>query len=371
MNKPLYSVSITEAYDILRELTISAINSGRVPRNTFIHGSMGLGKSTIIQDTVEDIKSKTKYKKVVLIDLRLSAFDDPASLMGIPFLPTEKKDDQTEMYFSTPSWFPDNNPDVFYILFLDELPNAHPSIQQAAYRLVLDRSINNGKKLGDNVWIVAAGNLKSDNTGARDVLPALANRFSVHLQIDKDRCVDDFIRYAYAKNLDMRIISFISYKRDALNVSYANEPAFATSRTWEMLHENLVDGANLPTELKTAMIAGTVGSAIGSEFMAFMEFESILPKWDDVRAGMTYTLPTGIAERYYVMTALSREVVVAMDDQDSEYVGHLSAIISNLEIDHRVVLFKLIKSIGLGYLLKVLSYPELMKLYQPIASRVK
>jgi len=369
MNKPLYSVSIGEAFSIIKELGVSAINNNRTPRNVFIHGSMGLGKSTIIQSVKDAIMEETNFKEVVLIDLRLSAFDDPSSLMGIPFLPVEKTD-STEMFFSTPSWFPKED-GKFYILFLDELSNGHPSIQQAAYRLVLDRTINNGKKLPDNCWIIAAGNLKSDNTGARDVLPALANRFSIHLQIDKDRCVDAFLTYAYANNLDMRIISFISYKRDALNSTYSGEPAFATSRSWEMLHENLLDGRNLPSNLQISMVAGTIGSALGSEFVAFMEFESILPKWDMIRQGQHFTMPDGIAERYYIMTALSRELADAMDQMDEVYVSQLTNMVSQLQKDHKVVLFKLMKSISLGTLMKILKYPDLMREYQPIASLVK
>jgi hypothetical protein len=119
------------------------------------------------------------------------------------------------------------------------------------------------------------------------------------------------------------------------------------------------------------MVAGTIGSALGSEFMAFMEFESILPKWDLIRQGQQFIMPEGIAERYYIMTALSRELADAMDACDENYVSQLADMVSQLQKDHKVVLFKLMKSISLSVLMKILKYPALMKEYQPIASLVK
>ncbi len=369
-SKPLNSVSIGEAFEIMSQIGLSSINNDETPPNIFLHGSMGLGKSSIIKGLKHKIEEMNKFDKVVLIDMRLSALDDPSSLMGIPYLPTEKNDD-VEMLYSTPCWFPKHEDGTFYILFLDELPNAHPTIQQASYRLVLDRSLNNGKEMPKNVWTIAAGNLKGDNTGARDILPALANRFSLHLQIDKDRCVDDFISYAYANGIDPKIISFISYKRSALNGAYNNEPAFNTSRSWEMLSNNLSKLDNLPDNLVLATIAGTIGSALAIEFSAFLKFDHILPKWNDVRNGVEYVVPQSIAECYYVMTALSIELVTAMEDNDEVYINELSKIVKQLGTDHRVVLFKLIKSVNLSCLLKVLQYRSLFDLYKPISELVK
>lgn len=371
MHKPLNSVSIGEAFEILKNMGISAIMNNRIPRNVYIAGSMGLGKSTIVYGLKNEILSMGKFTEVEVIDRRLTTIDDSSSLMGIPFIPSEKKE-ETDMFFSTPSWFPEDNPTKFYILFLDELPNSHPSIQQAAYQLVLDRCITNGKKLPDNVWIIAAGNLKSDNTGARDLLPALANRFSIHLQIDKDRCVDDFITYAYAKKLNQTIISFISYKRDALNPPYTGESAFATSRSWEMLHDNLIDTIGLPKHLLLPVVAGTIGSALATEFVTFMEFESILPNWNAIRGGESYILPSGIAERYYIMTSLAKELSDAMTNRESEYVSILSdMIVGELQLDHKVVLFKMIKAIGLNNIFNIVSHPKLLKHYKLVSDKVK
>ena len=62
------------------------------------------------------------------------------------------------------------------ILFLDELPNAEPSKQNAALQLVLDRKLGN-YTLPDGWMIVAAGNAAEDRAHVFEPSPALNNRF--------------------------------------------------------------------------------------------------------------------------------------------------------------------------------------------------
>ena len=65
------------------------------------------------------------------------------------------------------------------VLFLDEMNSAAPSVQAAAYQLILNRKVGT-YKLPDNVMIVAAGNREADK-GVTYRMPApLANRF-IHL----------------------------------------------------------------------------------------------------------------------------------------------------------------------------------------------
>lgn len=369
MSNFLNEVSIGQAFEILSVMVKNSLKNKITPPNTFLLGSMGLGKTTIMNDMVEIIKKNSAYKKVELIDIPLSSLDDPASLMGIPYLPSDK-DEDTDMLFSTPPWFPKDS-ETFYILFLDELTNAHPSMQHAAYRLVLNKTINNGKRLGGNVWITAAGNMKSDNTGARDLLPALANRFSVHLLIDKDRCVDEFIQYAYKKNLNNQIIGFVSFKKDALNAGYKSENAFATSRSWEFLSNNLALLDGLSEDMIKTVVCGTVGTTIGIEFCAFMSFSKFTPVWDEIRNGKEYLLPNGLGERFYVMSATAPVLSDALLHNDAIFVTHICKIISQMEIDQRVVLFRMLKSISINNMLKMIDHPDLMQLFKPISQMVK
>ncbi|WGH49643.1 hypothetical protein [Alishewanella phage vB_AspM_Slicko01] len=370
ITKPLYSVSIGDAFQILKTVADSTITNKKVPKNVFLHGSMGLGKSTIIKDLANYIRDTyDEFDDVVTIDLRLSGMEDGSSVQGIPHL-SQKVGDEQDMMFSTPQWWPKNE-NAFYILFLDELTNAHPTIQQAAYRLVLDRSIQNGKALSNNVMIVGAGNMKSDKTGARELLPALANRFNIHLQIDKDLCVNSFIQYAFNHKLNPSIIAFINYKKDALNLGYNSEPAFPTSRSWEMLHENLEIFKDASTDILEKVIAGTIGSATAIEFMAMMECAKLLPNWSKVREGETYTVPTGRSEIFYIITALSSELATALSEADKEYVDALSNIVAQLPTDLKVVLFKTLKNISISSLIKVLSYNTMKTEYEAVSKFVR
>ena len=69
MQKPLYSVSISDAFRILTSYAMGAIDKNTTPKNVFLHGTMGLGKSTIVQDLAEFIKKSTDvYTDVEVID---------------------------------------------------------------------------------------------------------------------------------------------------------------------------------------------------------------------------------------------------------------------------------------------------------------
>lgn len=94
----------------------------------FLWGPPGVGKSAIVRDVAKERGWK-------VIDFRCST-RDPVALMGLPDLAGE-----------TTRWkVPDEFPQVerdgeFGILFLDELNVAAPSMQAAAFGLVLDRRV--------------------------------------------------------------------------------------------------------------------------------------------------------------------------------------------------------------------------------------
>ncbi len=89
-------------------------------------GSPGIGKSDIV-------KSVAKKHNLKLIDMRL-AQSDPTDLNGFPTL----QQDGTRMDYAPPTTFPLQNLDKVpngydgWLLFLDEINAAPPSIQAAA-----------------------------------------------------------------------------------------------------------------------------------------------------------------------------------------------------------------------------------------------
>ena len=117
-----------------------------------------------------------------MIDLRLGQME-PTDIRGIPFY----NKDIGKMDWAPPVELPDEEMSKDYpivVLFLDELNSAAPSVQSAAYQLILNRRI--GKyRLPDNVVMVAAGNRESDKGVTYRMPTPLANRF-IHQEMKVD-----------------------------------------------------------------------------------------------------------------------------------------------------------------------------------------
>lgn len=302
-------VNISEAYELIKSVIASQLNNKFDKHmNIYLSGSPGLGKSAIVRQIAEELD-------MYLIDLRLSAMEESA-VLGVPYV------SNGVMNFSTPAWWKGkldvSNPKPT-ILFLDELSSAHPSTQTAAYRLVLDRSIQNGQILPDNVFIIAAGNLKADKTGARDPLPALANRFGMHLTIDKSRSYTPFMEWAYSQKFDMRLMAFLEWSKESLYGTIGDEIAFATPRTIE----------DVNTHLKTfdsdyflnIAVAGAVGSEWAHKFAGFRENFGKLPDYERIKRGdedYKYTKPDGdVGLDYAIAITCAQEFIELFGNPDT------------------------------------------------------
>ena len=175
------TVSISGAKSALR-------HAFRKRRPVFLWGPPGIGKSDAIHQLGSEMDAH-------VIDVRLSLWE-PTDIKGIPYFNAND---------STMSWAPPvelpteelaaKHPVV--ILFLDEMNSAPPSVQAAAYQLVLNRRVGT-YRLPDNVIVVAAGNREADK-GVTYRMPApLANRF-VHLELRVD--FDDWFQWAVENKL--------------------------------------------------------------------------------------------------------------------------------------------------------------------------
>jgi len=124
------------------------LKSFKVQRPIFLWGPPGIGKSEVVAEIAEELGGH-------MIDLRMSQME-PTDIRGIPFYNKELG----KMDWAPPIELPDQELADQYpiiVLFLDEMNAAPPSVQAAAYQLILNRRI--GKyKLPKNVVLVAAGN---------------------------------------------------------------------------------------------------------------------------------------------------------------------------------------------------------------------
>ena len=250
-------------------------------RPLFLWGPPGIGKSELVEGITKEMGGR-------MYDLRLAQMD-PTDIRGIPYY----NKDNGLMDWAPPIDLPSAEDAAQFpvvTLFLDEMNSAAPSVQAAAYQLVLNRRI--GKYvLPDNVVIIAAGNREGDK-GVTYRMPApLANRF-VHLEMRVD--YESWLQWATENRVHKDVIGYISFAKQDL---YDFDPksssrSFATPRSWSFVSELLEDGISDSTI--TDLVAGTIGDGTAVKFMAHRKIASKLPRPEDVLAGKVKEL--GIKE---------------------------------------------------------------------------
>jgi hypothetical protein len=198
------------------------------------------------------------------------------------------------------------------VLFLDELNSAPPSVQAAAYQLVLNGRIGQ-YKLPDNVRIVAAGNRETDR-GVTYRMPApLANRFR-HLNMTVD--FGDWLTWALTNEVHQDVVGYLSYaKQDLFDFDpKTSSQAFATPRSWNvvsgMLKVNGFDDAD--TYEQKAEIAGAVGEGMAAKFIEHRRIAGTMPNPEDILDGkvkkLDPKLTSEISAKYSLVVGLTYEV---------------------------------------------------------------
>lgn len=267
-------------------------------------GPPGVGKSQIVAQVAEQ-------HQVPVIDLRLSQME-PTDLRGIPF----RVNDQVE--WAVPSMLPNTERHGrLGILFLDEITSVPPSVSAAAYQLILDRRLG-AYEVPDGWAIVAAGNRQGDR-GVTYSMPApLANRFS-HYELDVN--LDDWVAWAWANQLDERLIGFLRFRPELLfEFDPAHNPvAFPSPRSWEFAHRALQKfGGN--SDVLVEVLQACVGPAAGIELHAFVDNLDKLPDIDAITRGETATVPKETDLQYAVASALVGRAIRVRNSDDSQTV---------------------------------------------------
>lgn len=245
-----------------------------------------------------------ELKDMRFIDLRLSLLD-PTDLRGIPFFESEEK----KAVWAKPEFLPDSDSQEYGILFLDEINSAPPTIQAAAYQLILDRKIGE-YTLPKNYSIIAAGNYESDRGVTYRMPTPLANRF-VHLNFDLD--FESWKQWAYENGIDKRIISYLSYKPSDLfmfDPKSANK-SFATPRSWKFVDDIL--RSKLDEKLLENVISGAIGNETAKEFLNYTKVMVELPDINEILKGNSVELP----QRNSALYALTIGIVYALKEDFS------------------------------------------------------
>jgi len=301
---------------------ITALIEQKVP--TFLWGAPGIGKSSIV-------KQIAQKKGLAFIDLRL-ALMDPTDLKGIPFY---DKDSHTALW-APPAFLPS---DGVGILFLDELNAAPPSVQASAYQLILDRQVGE-YRLPDGWAIVAAGNREGDRGVTYRMPSPLANRF-VHFEMDVN--VEDWRDWAYKKELDERIIAYISYKNEHLFTfdATSDSKSFATPRSWEYV--NSILKSNIADNLLLNVVSGAVGKDVAVGFLSFTKVMDKLPSIELILQSGEGSYPDEVDVLYALSIGLVSGVL-----KDTTTVDNLLTYSLNLKSEFAVMIVQELQRNGVS-----------------------
>lgn len=308
-------------------------------RPVFLWGPPGIGKSEL----VEDIASSGDLGNAMVIDMRLALFE-PTDLRGYPVPNMETG----VMQWLPPADLPSAELAAQYdtiILFLDELNSAAPSVQAAAYQLVLNRRIGQ-YVLPDNVVVIAAGNRETDKGVAYRMPKPLENRF-VHFEIRVD--FPDWLDWAVDHDIHPDIVGYLSFaKSDLYNFDpQSSSRGFATPRSWTFTSELITDEDDMVESELTDLVAGCVGEGIAIKFASHRKMAQSMPNPTDILDGKVtamqnreisamYSLATNLCyelkERY-----INGEKEKSLDNFHSAFSNFISFMLDNFETEMTVM----------------------------------
>lgn len=277
-------------------------------RPIFLWGPPGIGKSEVVEQITSTLGNSH------LIDIRLSLWE-PTDIKGIPYFDSNSG----TMVWGAPSELPTEEFAKAYdniVLFLDEMNSAAPSVQAAAYQLILNRRVGQ-YKLPDNVLIVAAGNRDADK-GVTYRMPApLANRF-IHLELAVS--FDDWFDWAVNNNIHNDVVGFLTFsKKDLYDFDpKSSSRSFATPRSWTFVSELLEDALDDATT--TNLVSGAVGEGLAVKFMAHRQHAADMPNPTDILNGKVKELKKKeISAMYSLTVSLCYELKEASDKNDKKF----------------------------------------------------
>jgi len=289
----------------------SLLKAFKVQRPLFLWGPPGIGKSELVEGIANELGG-------LMIDLRLGQME-PTDIRGIPYY----NNDNGVMDWAPPVELPDEETASQYplvVLFLDELNSAPPSVQSAAYQLILNRRI--GKyHLPKNVVMVAAGNRESDKGVTFRMPTPLANRF-LHQEMKVDFA--SYQDWAVKNKIHKDVVGYLSFAKQDLYDFDAKSAsrAFATPRTWTFVSQ-LLDDDDGDNDTLTNLIAGTVGEGLAVKFMAHRKVSSKMPNPADVLSGKVKDLNVKeVSAMYSLVISMCYELKDAVEKKVEDKKFH-------------------------------------------------
>lgn len=249
---------------------VEQIITTKNPPAMMLWGSPGIGKSDIVKQIAGDNGWDLRDVRLLLLN--------PIDLRGVPVADREAGIAR----WMVPEFMPK---DGTGILFLDEINAAVPSVQAAAYQLVLDRKVGE-YSLPPGWRVIAAGNRINDRGVVYSMPSPLANRM---LHVELQASVDDWKKWALERGkIIPLIVSYLNFRNESLfQFPKADEEirAFPSPRSWEFVSNLLKRVRFKSNEDLLQAITSAVGVSAASEFIEYVKTYKKLPDIEKCLSG--------------------------------------------------------------------------------------
>lgn len=272
-------------------------------RPLLIWGAPGIGKTSVVKNF------GLKKMGVPVIEVILSLME-PTDVAGLPGVETDKdaKDVKRSVNFLPMIWPLDNGPEgKGGIIFLDEINRAHPSVQAAMLKVVLDREIASANYKIPNKWLIlAAANRPEDEPGAmiKPMSFALANRFAQVNFVSDPNTWTKWARGRETQDLSDEVVSFVEMMQEYFYVlpsglvgGDTETTMGVTPRAWEYAAREYKErrdkekskGGDISKETTRLIFDKHVGKKVSSVITDFLE---TLKVWPTEKIAKIFTDPT-------------------------------------------------------------------------------
>lgn len=305
---------------LVKKALVVALKAGLV---SMLVGSPGIGKSDIINGIANE-------HNWAVIDLRLAQCD-PTDLNGFPNV-NQKTNRAGYLPFETFPVMGDKLPPGKngWLIFMDEFNSGDRDVQKAAYKLILDRKV--GKfDLHQNVVIICAGNLETDNAIVEEMSSALQSRL-VHLELTLD--YNAWLDWASQNALDPRIMAYIRSNPKMLSSfdpdAEGGQRTYACPRTWHFASK-LLEHMEITDPVARPLLSGALSEGPAREFITWLRIYKDLPEKDTIiNSPATALIPNSTGGIYAISGSISKWA-------DSSNITPIMKYLARLPMEYQVM----------------------------------
>lgn len=278
----------------LVQLLLAAISARH---SVLIVGGPGIAKTSVVDQTVQQLGAGMVTEH--------PALNDPTDAKGFPWM---QPGDKTATFVPFGNLAEVLAATGLTVWFWDDLGQAPPAVQTSYMPWLLARA-QGGRKLPDDVVIIAATNRRTDRAGVAGVLEPVKSRFTTIVELEPD--LDEWCQWAMTggkKDIPPELIAFLRF-RSGDNFLNKFEPTAdlknsPTPRTWHNAGKIL--NLQLSTSVEAAALAGAVGEGASTELLAYVRMFRELPNIDAILVDAdSVDIPTAPNVLYAVTTALA------------------------------------------------------------------